>query len=117
FFLLLAGINTTQSIALNTNSSKASLEDTVVLQALLTHEGRLLLEGLAYTPLEFARELTPSTTVHLHVEAETSWQQVVDILSLTEQRQIAGLSLTLTAQTGTAQEERKDAGKTREMTL
>ncbi|HKM08280.1 MAG TPA: biopolymer transporter ExbD, partial [Sphaerochaeta sp.] len=47
FFLLLAGINTTQSIALNTNSSKASLEDTVVLQALLTHEGRLLLEGLA----------------------------------------------------------------------
>ena len=115
FFLLLAGINTSQSIALNTSSSKASLEETVVLRALLTQEGTLLLANQVYTPLEFARELTPSTTVHLQVEAETSWQQVVDLLSLTEQRQIAGLSLTMANQIGTAQEEGKDAGNTREM--
>ena len=95
FFLLLAGINTTQSIALHTSTSKEALQDTVVLQALLTQQGSILLENQRYTPFEFAIQLTPNTTLHLQVEEETSWQQVVDLLSLTEQRQIAGLSLTM----------------------
>ena len=95
FFLLLAGINTTQSIALHISTSKEAKEDTVALQALLTQQGALLLDDQAYTPLEFARTLTPNTILHLQIEAETSWQQVVDLLSLTEQRQIAGLSLAL----------------------
>lgn len=95
FFLLLAGINTSQSIALHTSTSKESLQDTVTLQALLTEQGTLLLDDQFYTPLEFAMKLTPNTTLHLQVEADTSWQQVVDLLSLTEQRQIVGLSLTM----------------------
>ena len=95
FFLLLAGITTTQSIALNTSTSKVIKEDTIALQALLTQQGIILLENQAYTPFEFAIQLTPNTTLHLQVEAETSWQQVVDLLSLTEQRQIAGLSLAM----------------------
>ncbi len=95
FFLLLAGINTTQSIALHTRASKEAQQDTVVLQVLLTQQGTLQLEGESYSPFDFAMKLTPNTTLHLQVEAETSWQQVVDLLSLTEQRQIAGLSLTM----------------------
>ena len=96
FFLLLAGINTTQSIALHTNTTTTPQTDSVVLQALLTQQGTVVVENISYTPLAFARELQPNTTLHLEVEAQTSWQQVVDLLSLTEQRQVAGLSLTLT---------------------
>ncbi len=102
FFLLLAGINTTQSIALHTNTTTTPQTDSVVLQALLTQQGTVVLEGETYSPLAFVRELTPSTTLHLSVEAETSWQQVVDLLSLSEQRQIAGLSLTLSDSSTTA---------------
>jgi len=105
FFLLLAGINTTQSLALHTNTSDASQTDPAVLQALLTQQGTILLEDQSYTPLEFARRLTPNTTLHLRVEAETSWQQVVDLLSLTEQRQLAGLSLTMDENTSPTDEE------------
>ncbi len=107
FFLLLAGINTTQSIALHTNTSDTSQTDTTVLQALLTQQGTILLEDQSHTPLEFARMLTPTTTLHLRVEAETSWQQVVDLLSLTEQRQIASLSLTLAEDTSPTERENK----------
>ena len=107
FFLLLAGINTTQSIALHTNTSDTSQTDTVVLQALLTQQGVLLLEDQIYTPLEFANMLTPNTTLHLRVEAETSWQQVVDLLSLTEQRMIAALSLTMAEDTSPTEEENR----------
>ncbi|MDY0289703.1 MAG: biopolymer transporter ExbD [Sphaerochaeta sp.] len=95
FFLLLAGINTTQSIDLRTSTSKETMKETVILKALLTQQGTILLDDSAYTPFEFAIQLTPNTTLHLQVEGETSWQQVVDLLSLTEQRQIAGLSLTM----------------------
>ena len=95
FFLLLAGINTTQSIALQTSNKTTTLIETVAVQALLTQQGTVVLEGETYSPLAFVRELTPSTTLHLSVEAETSWQQVVDLLAFTEQRQIAGLSLTM----------------------
>ncbi|MGB4406608.1 MAG: biopolymer transporter ExbD [Sphaerochaeta sp.] len=102
FFLLLAGINTTQSIALHTSTSKEIQKDTVVVQALLTQQGTLQIEGESYAPFEFAARLTPNTTLHLQVEEETSWQQVVDLLSLTEQRQIAGLSLTLADDATTA---------------
>lgn len=94
FFLLLAGINTTQSISLHTNTSDSIQSDPTSLQALLTRQGTIVVEDHIYSPLSFARELSPNTTLHLKVEAETSWQQVVDLLSLTEQRQIAGLSLT-----------------------
>lgn len=95
FFLLLAGINTTQSIALHTNTTTAPQPDSVVVQALLTQQGTVVLENETHTPLSFAQKLTSGTTLHIQVEEETSWQQVVDLLSLTEQRQIAGLSLTL----------------------
>jgi len=118
FFLLLAGITTTQSIALHTNTSKEAQQDRVVLQALLTQQGSILLEDQAYTPFEFAIQLTPNTTLHLQVEEETSWQQVVDLLSLTEQRQIAGLSLTMAdgvTPEGFSKEKQED--NTREMAL
>ncbi len=95
FFLLLAGITTTQSIALHTTTRENIPTEAVVLHALLTQQGTILLEEQRYTPLQFAKTLLPNTTLHLSVEEETSWQQVVDILSLTEQRQVAGLSLTL----------------------
>lgn len=95
FFLLLAGITTTQSIELHTSTNKKAMKDTVVIQGLLTQQGTILLDDQTYTPFEFAIQLTPNTTLHLQVEGETSWQQVVDLLSLTEQRQIAGLSLTM----------------------
>lgn len=101
FFLLLAGINTTQSIALHTNTSKEAQQDRVVLQALLTQQGTILLEDQSYSPFEFALKLNPSTTLHLSVEEETSWQQVVDLLALTKQKQIKGLSLTLAEDTST----------------
>jgi len=103
FFLLLAGITTTQSIALHTSTSKEIQKDTVVVQALLTQQGALQIEGESYAPFEFAARLTPNTTLHLQVQAETSWQQVVDILSLTEQRHIAGLSLTMAEDTNAGQ--------------
>ncbi len=93
FFLLLAGINTTQALALR--SGTGTQEEEVPLQALLTQQGTILLDDQSYSPFEFAMKLNPNTTLHLKVESETSWQQVVDLLSLTEQRQIAGLSLTL----------------------
>ncbi len=95
FFLLLAGINTSQSIALHTRAATAPQPDSIVVQALLTQQGTVVLEKETHTPLSFAQKLTSGTTLHLSVEEETSWQQVVDLLSLTEQRQIAGLSLTL----------------------
>ena len=95
FFLLLAGINTTQALALRTGTESQKKE--VPLRALLTQEGTILLDDQFYSPFEFALKLNPNTTLHLQVEEETSWQQVVDLLSLTEQRQIAGLSLTLAA--------------------
>jgi len=95
FFLLLAGINTTQSIALHTTTTTVPQTETEVVQALLTQQGTVVAENIPYTPLAFARELQPNTTLHLQVEAQTSWQQVVDLLSLTEQRQVAGLSLTI----------------------
>ena len=95
FFLLLAGINTSQGIALHTSVATATQTDSVVVQALLTQQGTVVLENETHTPLSFAQKLTSGTTLHLSVEAQTSWQQVVDLLSLTEQRQIAGLSLTL----------------------
>ena len=95
FFLLLAGINTTQSIALHTTTTTVPQAETEAVQALLTQQGTVVVGNISYTPLAFARELQPNTTLHLQVEAQTSWQQVVDLLSLSEQRQIAGLSLTL----------------------
>ncbi len=127
FFLLLAGINTTQSIALHSAANNEKQTDSSVLHALLTQQGTIVVENQPYTPLEFARELNSNTTLHLQVEEQTSWQQVVDLLSLTEQRQIAGLSLTLVDATSTAmssqgenekQEEVKgrNEGDTREMT-
>ena len=94
FFLLLAGINTTQSIVLHTSRSAAE-EEAVLLQALLTQQGTVVLSGEAYTPLAFARGLKANTILHLQVEGETSWQQVVDLLSLTGQQRLAGISLTI----------------------
>ena len=102
FFLLLAGINTTQSISLHSDTRDSPQTDYVTLQALLTQQGTILLDDQFYSPFEFALKLHPDTTLHLQVEEETSWQQVVDLLSLTEQRQIAGLSLTLADRTRTA---------------
>ncbi|MFA6680961.1 MAG: biopolymer transporter ExbD [Sphaerochaeta sp.] len=102
FFLLLAGINTTQSIALQTRAAIAPQPDSIVVQALLTQQGTVVLENETHTPLSFAQKLTSGTTLHLSVEEETSWQQVVDLLSLSEQRQIAGLSLTLSDSSTTA---------------
>ncbi len=102
FFLLLAGINTTQSIALHTKATTAPQTGSVVVQALLTREGTVVLENETHTPFSFAQKLTNGTNLYLQVEAETSWQQVVDLLSLTEQRRIAGLSLTLADSTSTA---------------
>ena len=102
FFLLLAGINTTQSIALHTTTSTVPQTETEVVQALLTQQGTVVLENETHTPLSFAHKLTSGTTLHLSVEEETSWQQVVDLLSLSEQRQIAGLSLTLSDSSTTA---------------
>lgn len=102
FFLLLAGINTTQSIALHTTTSTVPQTETEVVQALLTQQGTVVLENETHTPLSFAQKLTSGTTLHLSVEEETSWQQVVDLLSLSEQRQIAGLSLTLSDSSTTA---------------
>lgn len=93
FFLLLAGINTTQSLSLHTNASNVAQTETVPLQALLTQQGTLVLEGTTFSPLEFSSKLSDNTTLHLQVEGEASWQQVVDILSLTEQKKVAGLSL------------------------
>jgi len=108
FFLLLAGITTTQSIALHTSTSKEIQKDTVVVQALLTQQGALQIEGESYAPFEFAGKLTPNTTLHLQVQAETSWQQVVDILSLTEQRHIAGLSLSMAEDTHAGQPKKQE---------
>ena len=102
FFLLLAGINTTQSIALQTRAAIAPQPDSIVVQALLTQQGTVVLENETHTPLSFAQKLTSGKTLHLSVEEETSWQQVVDLLSLSEQRQIAGLSLTLSDSSTTA---------------
>ena len=95
FFLLLAGINTTQSIALQTRAAIAPQPDSIVVQALLTQQGTVVLENETHTPLSFAQKLTSGTTLHLSVEEETSWQQVVDLLSLTGQQRLAGISLTL----------------------
>lgn len=100
FFLLLAGINTSQSIALRLGTESQKQE--VPLHALLTQQGTILLDDQFYSPFEFALKLVPNTTLHLQVEEATSWQQVVDLLSLTEQRQIAGLSLTLADDATTA---------------
>jgi len=108
FFLLLAGITTTQSIALHTSTSKEIQKDTVVVQALLSQQGAIQIEGESYAPFEFAARLTPNTTLHLQVQAETSWQQVVDILSLTEQRHIAGLSLSMAEDTHAGQPKKQE---------
>ena len=112
FFLLLAGINTTQALALR--SGTESQKEEVPLQALLTQQGTILLDEQRYSPFEFALKLHPTTTLHLQVEAETSWQQVVDLLSLTEQRQIARLSLTLIAGSSTAISSQAEKGKQQE---
>jgi len=108
FFLLLAGITTTQSIALHASTSKEIQKDTVVVQALLSQQGAIQIEGESYAPFEFAARLTPNTTLHLQVQAETSWQQVVDILSLTEQRHIAGLSLSMAEDTHAGQPKKQE---------
>ena len=93
FFLLLAGINTSQSLELTTSTSSSLQSDQKFVSATLKENGKITSQGMDYTPLEFAANLTPNTALTLQVEEETSWQQVVDILSLAEQNQIASLSL------------------------
>lgn len=93
FFLLLAGINTSQSLELTTSATSSLQTDKEFISALLTENGTLIVQGIDYTPLEFATKLSPNTALTLHIEEETSYQQVIDILSLAEQHQIASLSL------------------------
>lgn len=99
FFLLLAGINTSQSIALHQNSSGSASLEAKSLQALLLPGGTVLSDGTTYSLDEFVPLLTSGTTLHLLVEGSVPWQEVVDLLSLAEQRGVEGLSLTLSADT------------------
>lgn len=89
FFLLLAGSNISRSIDLKTGMSTTA--QTRQVELTLHADGTLSTGEGQITATQLESELTPQDTLHIFIEPETTWQKVVDILSIAEKTK--GVSL------------------------
>lgn len=91
FFLLLVGVDTTRSIDAEMGKGAAQRKETITVT--IYDDGSLSQNADRISPSELGTHLTELTSLHLCIEPETSWQHVVDILSLAEQHGVGAISM------------------------
>ncbi|NCC64784.1 MAG: hypothetical protein EOM15_09025 [Spirochaetia bacterium] len=85
FFLLLAGISTSQSLTVNLEKETKNGTDTLITKTLeLLEDGSLFLDEKAITYADLAKAIAEDTHVSLYIKENTPYQIVVQLLSSLE---------------------------------
>jgi len=80
FFLLLSGLETSKALSLS--SSVETIGQEVSVSLILKDDGTILRNGQILTPEACAHLFSQTKSADISIEDATSWQEVVDLLSL-----------------------------------
>jgi biopolymer transport protein ExbD len=87
FFLLLSGIEVSKSLDLQ--SGKSAYAQIETISVTIHNDGFITKENTRTSLAELEGQLNEQTALSVFVEGETTWQAVVDVLSLAQRQQVS----------------------------